>query len=81
MGNILNPPEHYTTLYYTPPKALTYNPKTLHQHVVANICSLEPMPVFELVPELEPVHELEVAPWSETELEPVPVLELVLGVE
>ena len=39
------------------------------------------MPVFELVSELEPVHELEVAPWSEPELEPVPVLELVLGVE
>ena len=39
------------------------------------------MPVFELVPELEPVHELEVAPCSEPELEPVPVLELVLGVD
>ena len=38
------------------------------------------MPVFELVPELEPVLELEVAPSFEPELEPVPVLELVLRV-
>ena len=34
------------------------------------------MPVFELVPELEPVLELEVALSFKPELEPVPVLEL-----
>ena len=38
---------------------------------------LEPMPVLELVPELDPVLGLEVA--SEPELKPVPVLELELG--
>ena len=47
----------------------------------AVFCALAPLPVFELVSELEPVHELEVAPWSEPELESVPVLKLVLGVE
>ena len=35
------------------------------------------MPVLELVPELDPVLELEVA--SSPELKPVPVLELALG--
>ena len=35
------------------------------------------MPVLELVPELDPVLELEVA--SSPELKPVPVLELELG--
>ena len=39
------------------------------------------MPLFELVPELEPVLELEVALSFKPELEPVPVLELVLGVD
>ena len=37
------------------------------------------MPVLELVPELDPVLDLEVA--SEPELKPVPVLELELGFE
>ena len=41
--------------------------------------ALEPMPVLELVPELDPVLELEVA--SSPELKPVPVLELELGFE
>ena len=41
--------------------------------------ALEPMPVLELVPELDPVLELEVA--SLPELKPVPVLELELGFE
>ena len=39
------------------------------------------MPVFELVPELEPVLELEVALSFKPELEPVPVLELELRIE
>ena len=43
----------------------------------AVFCALAPLPVFELVSELEPVLELEVARWFEPELEPVPVLELV----
>ena len=37
------------------------------------------MPVLELVPELDPVLELDVA--SSPELKPVPVLELELGFE
>ena len=44
----------------------------------AVFCALAPLPVFELVSELEPVLEPEVAPEFDPELEPVPVLELEL---
>ena len=48
-------------------------------NIFAYFRALEPMPVLELVPELDPVLELEVA--SSPELKPVPVLELELGFE
>ena len=53
--------------------------QNLRQNVFVCFCALEPMPmpVPELVPELDPVLGLEVA--SEPELKPVPVLELELG--
>ena len=51
--------------------------QNIRQNVFAWFCALEPMPVLELVPELDPVLGLEVA--SEPELKPVPVLELELG--
>ena len=51
--------------------------QNIRQNVFACFCALEPMPVLELVPELDPVLGLEVA--SEPELKPVPVLELELG--
>ena len=73
------------TLYYTTPTlawtlssipgALVIPPKHTPKYFYL-ICALEPMPVLELVPELDPVLGLEVA--SEPELKPVPVLELEL---
>ena len=51
----------------------------LPENVFAYFRALEPMPVLELAPELDPVLELVVA--SSPELKPVPVLELELGFE
>ena len=53
--------------------------QNIRQTVFALFCALEPMPVLELAPELDPVLELVVA--SSPELKPVPVLELELGFE
>ena len=53
-----------------------YISKPLTENIFAYFRALEPMPVLELVPELDPVLELEVA--SSPELKPVPVLELGL---
>ena len=56
-----------------------YISKAFTDNIFACFCALEPMPVLELVSELDPVLALEVA--SSPELKPVPVLELELGFE
>ena len=53
--------------------------QNMYRNVFGGFCAFEPLPVLELVPELDPVLELDVA--SSPELKPVPVLELELGLE